>query len=164
MFDTVTPFAFFLNHHFVPLAKDKYLSEEQAASGQFIVLHTQNRAISIKLADQIQFIGLKSIPHSNFDFIQNNVVDKFLGMAGHGFNKNYLFIINYDEQTIDFHAFGKTGNALRDPVENHKIIATLPSIAKGGYKNDASSRKRPHSVRRRALLIDTVMPVILSGR
>jgi len=91
MFDTGTPFAFFLNHHFVPLAKDKYLSAGQAASGQSIVLHTQNRAVSIKLADQIQFDGLKSVPHSNFDFIQNNVMDKFLGMAGHGFNKNYHY-------------------------------------------------------------------------
>ena len=39
-------FAFFLNHHFVPLTKDKYLSEGHAASGQFIVLHTQNRVVS----------------------------------------------------------------------------------------------------------------------
>ena len=134
MFDTGTPFDFFLNHHFVPLAKDKYLSEGHAASGQFIVLHTQNRAVSIKLADQIQLDGLKSIPHSNFDFIQNNVVDKFLGMAGHGFNKNYLFIINYDEQTIDFHAFDQTGNVRRDAVEKDKIIVTLPFIATGGGK------------------------------
>ena len=127
-------FAFFLNHHFVPLTKDKYLSEGHAASGQFIVLHTQNRAVSIKLADQIQLDGLKSMPHSNFDFIQNNVMDKFLGMAGHGFNKNYLFIINYDEQTIDSHALDQTGNAPRYSMEKDKIIVTLPFIATGGSK------------------------------
>jgi hypothetical protein len=51
MFDTGTPFAFFLN---------------------------------LKLADQIQFDGLKSMPHSNFYFIQNNVVDKFLGVCRYG--------------------------------------------------------------------------------
>jgi len=45
-----------------------------------------------------------------------------------------IIIINYDEQAIDFHAFGQTGNALRDAVENDKIIATLPFIATGGGK------------------------------
>ncbi len=134
MFDTGTPFAFFLNHHFVPLAKDKYLSQGYAASGQLIVMHTQNRAVSIKLADQIQLDGLKSLPHSNFDFIQDNVEDKFLGMVGHDFNKNYLFIINYDKQTIDFHAYDQTGKALSDYVEKDKIIVTLPFIATGDGK------------------------------
>ncbi len=134
MFDTGTGFAFFLNSHFIPLAKDNYLSEGHAASGQLLVLHTQNKAVSMKLADQIQFDNLKLLPHSNFDFIENNVVEKFLGTAGHEFNKNYLFIINYDKQTIDFHSFKNDDKILSAYVEKDKVIATLPFTATEGGK------------------------------
>ncbi|MGZ8946142.1 MAG: hypothetical protein ACXW1W_12030 [Methylococcaceae bacterium] len=130
MFDTATMFAFFLNNHFIPLSKDAYLSEGYTGSGQFLVLHTQNRGVSVNLTEQIKFDKLKSLPHTNFDFIENAVVKNFLGTTGHAFNKDYLFIINYDNQTIDFHSFKQDDKTLSAYVDKERIIATMPFTAK----------------------------------
>ena len=64
----------------------------------------QKRAVSFNLTEQIKGDKLKSLPHTNFDFIEKWVLQDFLGMTGHDFNKEYLFIINFDNQTIDFHS------------------------------------------------------------
>ena len=130
MFDTGTPFAFLINNHFFSLAKDKYLAEGSAGSGQFLVLYTQNTAVSVNLMEQIKFDKLKSLPHTNFDFIEKSVLKDFLGMAGHGFNKDYLFIINYDNQTIDFHSFKQDDKTLGSYINKNKIIVTLPFTAR----------------------------------
>jgi predicted aspartyl protease len=130
MFDTGTPFTFLVNNHFIPLAKDNYLAEGSAESGQFLVLYTQNKAVSVNLMEQIKFDKLKSLPHTNFNFIQKAVLNDFLGMAGHGFNKDYLFIINYDNQTIDFHSFKQDDKTLSGYINKDKIISTLPFTTK----------------------------------
>lgn len=129
MFDTATPFGFLLNNHFIPLAKDKYLAEGSAGSGQFLVLYTQNKGVYLGLIEQIKLDKLKSIPHTNFDFIEKAVLKDFLGMTGHTFNKHYLFIINYDNQTIDFHSFKQDDKTLSGYINKDKIIATLPFTA-----------------------------------
>lgn len=130
MFDTATPFAFLLNNNFVPLTKDVYLSEGYAGSGQFLVLHTQNNGVSINLTEQIKFNDLKSLPHTNFDFIEQSVLKDFLGMTGYVFNKDYLFIINYDNQTIAFHSFKQDDKTLSAYIDKNRVIATLPFTAK----------------------------------
>ncbi len=130
MFDTAASFAFFLNNHFIPLAKDNYLSKGYTGSGQLLVLHTQNQPVSVNLTEQIKFAKLKSLPHSNFNFIENAVVKSFLGITGHAFNKDYLFIINYDDQTIEFHSLKQNDKSLSHYIDNNRIIAILPFIAK----------------------------------
>ena len=130
MFDTGTPFAFLVNNHFVPLAKDVFFAEGHAASGQPLVLYTQKRAVSVNLTEQIKLGKLKSLPHTNFDFIEKWVLQDFLGMTGHAFNKDYLFIINFDNQTIDFHSFKQDDKTLSAYINKESLIATLPFTAK----------------------------------
>jgi len=55
-------------------------------------------------------------------------------MIGHAFNKEYLFIINFDNQTIDFHSFKHDNKTLSAYINKENVIATLPFTAKDDSK------------------------------
>jgi hypothetical protein len=135
MFDTGTQFPFFLNNHRLPLAKDTFLAQGTTASGQELVLYTQNEAIDwIELADQIRFEQVRSLPHTDWSFVEAALVPDFLGTLGHGFNGNYLFVIDYDAQTIDFYSLEQTESVLATSLDPDRILATLnfvPTDEKG---------------------------------
>ncbi len=126
LFDTATEFPFLLNNHFLSLSKDKLIGQGYATSGQKIVIYTQTRAIAnIEIANQIRFKNVPSLPHNDFSFIEQAYTPNFLGMIGHGFNNNYLFMIDYDAQTIEFHGLNQDKAVLASLVDPSRVIATL---------------------------------------
>lgn len=135
LFDTGTHFPFFLNNHRLPLARDTFLVRGPTASGQELVIYRQDSPIeSITLADQITFEEVRSLPHANWSFVEQELVEGFLGTAGYGFNRNYLFIINYDTQIIDFYALTQDEATLDSYLNPERIVAVLnfePTGAEG---------------------------------
>ena len=126
MFDTGTEFPFFLNNHYLTLAKDKFIGQGHAASGQKIVIYTQTRTIAtIEIADQIHFKNVSALPHNDWTFLEQAYTPNFLGMIGHGFNRNYLFVMDYDAQTITFHALNQDKDVLASVVDPSRVMATL---------------------------------------
>jgi hypothetical protein len=131
MFDTGTPFAIFLNNHFVPLTNDVYQSKGSAASGQSIIVYAQNYVDSVKILDQLQFQHVKLVPHADFGFIEEGAVQNYLGFIGHGFNKDYLFIIDYDKQTIDLFLSTQEHDELPNVIKQDKLVAKLDFSSRG---------------------------------
>ncbi|MCX7207274.1 MAG: hypothetical protein NT086_15075 [Proteobacteria bacterium] len=126
MFDTGTEFPFFLNNHYLPLAKDLKIGEGQAASGQKMVLYKQNRPIEkIDFAGQIQLKNVPAVLHTDWRFIEQAYTPLFLGSIGHGFNRQYLFVIDYEAQTIAFHAFNQDKALLANVIDPARVVATL---------------------------------------
>lgn len=105
MFDTGTEFPFFLNNFRIPLGKDTLLGKGKTGSGQEVVIYRQNGAIkNIDLSQSIHLTDVKELPHNNFYYIDEGLDITFLGTCGHGFNRDYEFAINYDNQTIDLYS------------------------------------------------------------
>ena len=125
MFDTGTPFALLLNNHYVPLTKDSFLSKGSATSGQSLTLYTQNVVKSVTICDQAPFIGLTSVPHSDLGFVEEGICARYLGFIGHGFNKSYLFIIDYDSQIIDLYSLSEKHDALKTRLGKDRIVSVL---------------------------------------
>lgn len=126
MFDTGTEFPFFLNNHYLSLSKDKFIGQGHAASGQKIVIYSQTLSIAnIEIADQIRFKNVSDLPHSDWTFLEQAYTPNFLGMIGHGFNSNYLFVMDYDAQTITFHALNQDKHVLASVVDPSRVMATL---------------------------------------
>lgn len=126
MFDTGTRFAFFFNNHFLPLARDRFLGKGAAASGQEVVLYQQNAPLDqVELSDSVRFENLANLPHNDFGFIEQGIVERFLGTIGHGFNRNYEFVINYHNQTMDLYSLANTEQVARYQPEDSKIVAKM---------------------------------------
>ncbi|NHQ88098.1 hypothetical protein HA050_18485 [Iodobacter sp. HSC-16F04] len=126
MFDTGTEFPFFLNNHYLPLAKDLKIGEGRAASGQKMVLYKQQSPIkTIDLAGQIQLNNLTAVLHTDWSFIEQAYTPFFLGSIGHGFNRQYLFVIDYEAQTIAFHAFNQSKTQPASVIDPARVAATL---------------------------------------
>jgi hypothetical protein len=126
LFDTGTPFPFFLNNNLLPLSQDSLLVIGTTASGQELVLYTQNDPIEvIELAEQIRFEDVRSLPHADWSFVEQILGERFLGTVGYGFSRNYLFVINYDMQTIDLYSLNQEDTFLAHEITPERIITTL---------------------------------------
>ncbi|MCX7097878.1 MAG: hypothetical protein NTV43_08250 [Methylococcales bacterium] len=130
MFDTGTPFAFFLNNHYLPLAKDSYIGQGFAGSGQQLTLYSQSKPVTLGLGGQLQIINLAAVPHADFGFIEEGISENYLGFIGHGYNKDHLFVLNYDKQTIEFYPLVSE----QTTWYKDKIITTLNFTSKGDGK------------------------------
>lgn len=127
MFDTGTEFPFFLNNHFLPLSRDQFVGQGHAASGQAMVLHRQTRqGVTIEMGEQIRLENLAGVIHTDWGFLEAAYTPHFLGSIGHGFNRNYLFVLDYDAQTLGFHAFDQDEEAaLARVIDPARVVATL---------------------------------------
>lgn len=129
LFDTGTHFPFFLNNNRLPLSKDTFLAQGTTASGQELVLYLQDQPIeSVELANQLRFEKLQSLPHTNWSFVEHGLVEGFLGTIGYGFNRNYMFVINYDVQTLDLYRLNQDRGALASYLDSDRVVATLNFI------------------------------------
>jgi hypothetical protein len=127
MFDTGTEFPFFLNNHFLSLSRDQFVGQGHAGSGQEMVLYRQNAPVSsIEIAGQVRFENVTALIHTDWGFIEEAYTPHFLGSIGLGFNRNYLFLIDYDAQTIVFHALSQDEDVLSRVIDPARVIATLP--------------------------------------
>lgn len=132
MFDTGTEFPFFLNNHFLPLARDRLVGRGHAGSGQPMVLYRQDAPLaSIEIANQLRFENVAGVTHTDWDFVAQAYTPYLLGSLGHGFNRNYLFVIDYDAQTIDFHALDRSDGVPVGVVDPARVIATLLFVPTG---------------------------------
>lgn len=126
MFDTGTEFPFFLNSHFLPLSRDQFVGQGHAGSGQEMVLHRQTRrGVAIEIGDAIRYERLAGVIHTDWGFLEAAYTPHFLGSIGHGFNRNYLFVLDYDAQTLSFHAFDQDEAALARVIDPARVVATL---------------------------------------
>lgn len=127
MFDSGTEFPFFLNNHYLPLAKDQFIVRGQAGSGQELVLYRQDRPIaSIDLAGQVRFANVRDVIHTDWGFLEEGYgIPAFLGSIGHGFNQNYLFVIDYDVQTITFHSLNQDQKVLEGAFDPARAAITM---------------------------------------
>lgn len=130
MFDTGTPFSFFLNNNFLSLEKNVYFGEGKTGSGQALTLYIQDSIKHVQLSNQIKFEQLNTIPHADFSFLEKGLVADYLGFIGHGFNKNYLFVIDYDTQNISFHPVQQDSKTFDDNFDKDSIIVTLHFTSK----------------------------------
>lgn len=112
MFDTGTEFPLFINRHVLPMAKDQFMARGHAASGQALVLYRQRAALrDLVLAGELAFAPLAGLPHADFRFLEAAISDRFLGTLGHGFSRDYEFVLDYDQQVLDFLALPPPGSA-----------------------------------------------------
>jgi hypothetical protein len=99
------------------------------------VLYQQDGPVeSITLADQITFKEVRSLPHTDWSFVEQSLVEEFLGTVGHGFNHNYLFGIDYDTQIIDFYSLDQDAETLANGLSSEQVVAVLkfePTDAEG---------------------------------
>jgi hypothetical protein len=129
LFDTATPWGFFLNHAHVPLGKDTFLQMGHAGSGQEMPLYRQDTPIAaIALADQIAFQNLEGMIHTDWSFTAANLGTDFLGSVGHEFHRNYLYTIDYDRQLIQFYPFDQAEALLADYEAAGRLVAQIKSI------------------------------------
>jgi len=127
LFDTGTEFPFFLNNHFLSLSKDSLVGRGHTGSGQEMVLYRQDAPVlRIDIADQIHFENMPTQIHTDWGFLEQAYsIPSFLGSIGHGFNQNYLFVIDYDAQTIVFYAQNQKKSALTYVVNPARVVSTL---------------------------------------
>ena len=97
MFDTGTEFPFFLNNHYLSLSKDQLIAQGRTGSGQELVIYKENAPVSsIDIGKQVHFETIPAQPHADWSFLEQAYsIPNFLGSIGHGFNQNYLFVIDY---------------------------------------------------------------------
>jgi hypothetical protein len=131
MFDTGTEFPFFLNNHYLPLAKDSRIGEGHAASGQPMVLYRQRAPIAIEIGRDVRLDAVPGLIHTDWQFLEAAYTPAFLGSIGHGFNRDYVFVIDYDAQTIAFHPYGQDAAALARVIDPARVAATLPFTPTG---------------------------------
>lgn len=131
MFDTGTEFPFFLNNHYLPLAKDSRIGEGHAASGQPMVLYRQRAPVAIEIGRDVRLDAVPGLIHTDWQFLEAAYTPAFLGSIGHGFNRDYVFVIDYDAQTIAFHPYGQDAAALARVIDPARVVATLPFTPNG---------------------------------
>ncbi len=124
MFDTGTPFGLFLNNHYIDLQKTELTSSGNAGSGQILDVYLDSVG-EIKIGKQVTYEKLHNIPHSDFSFIEQGIVQDFLGFIGYDFVKNYEFIIDYDYQIITLYKLDNTGNVLEPYPLINPVVATI---------------------------------------
>ena len=127
LFDTGTEFPFFFNNHFLALSKDQLIGRGHAGSGQEMVLYRQEAPVlTVEIAGQIRFEHLPAQIHTDWGFLAEAYsIPSFLGSIGHGFNQNYLFVIDYDAQTIVFHAQNEDETVLARVIDPARVVTTF---------------------------------------
>jgi len=92
------------------------------------VIQRQDEPIArVDLGDQVGLVDVRDVIHTNWGFLSEAYgVPAFLGSIGHAFNRNYLFVIDYDLQTIAFHEFGHEETALADAVGSGGRVIAMP--------------------------------------
>lgn len=125
LFDTGTEFAFFLNNNYLKLEKEQFIARGQAASGQELVLYRQCAPLSgIGIGKAIRFETVRGFTHTDWRFLEEGYgIPAFLGSVGHGFNRNYLFVIDYDVQSITFYPYDEHALVPSLVIDPEKVIA-----------------------------------------
>lgn len=96
MFDTGSPFSFFLNDHRLDLGPGKVLSHGSAASGQGITVMLHQGETKITVANDIRIEGFEEVRGSDFDFVEHEVKTDFLGFIGRDLVRGGPILVDYD--------------------------------------------------------------------
>jgi len=125
LFDTGTEFAFFLNNNYLKLGKEQFIARGHAASGQELVLYRQRAPLSsIEIGKVVRFDAVRGFTHTDWGFLEKGYgIPAFLGSVGHGFNRNYVFVIDYDMQSITFYPYDEHGQVPSMVIDPEKVVA-----------------------------------------
>ena len=100
MFDTGSPFSFFLNDHRLDLGPGKVLSHGSAASGQGITVMLHQGETKITVANDIRIEGIEEVRISDFDFVEKEVKTDFLGFIGRDLVRGGPILVDYDTSKL----------------------------------------------------------------
>ena len=106
MLDTGTPFRFFLNHRFAPVAVGPEIGRGQAGSGQPIVVRPAQGVTSLTLGGMREIGGSRALQPArpdpaaglvaaDFGFLQAGPVPDFLGFVGAPWLSTWAFSLRY---------------------------------------------------------------------
>lgn len=130
MFDTGSPFSFFLNDHRLDLGPGKVLSHGNAASGQGITVMLHQGETKITVANDIRIEGVEEVRVSDFDFVEKEVRSDFLGFIGRDLVRGGPILVDYDTSKL---VVPKTGADLSiygtGVVLHFDPNAAVPSVA-----------------------------------
>jgi hypothetical protein len=100
MFDTGSPFSFFLNDHRLGLGPGKVLSHGSAASGQGITVMLHQGETTITVANDIKIEGIEEVRISDFGFVEKEVKADFLGFMGRDLVRGGPVLVDYDTSKL----------------------------------------------------------------
>jgi hypothetical protein len=124
MFDTGTPFGLLLNNHYLELEKKEVVTSGNFGSGQIWDVYLDS-VKETKIGTQVSYEKLLNIPHSDFSYVQEGIVQDFLGFIGYDFIKNYEFVLDYDYQTITLYKIDNKGNTLHPYSLSNAVVAAI---------------------------------------
>ena len=125
MLDTGSPFALFLNNHFLTLGPSRQIASGSAGSGQRVVVLAHENVDSLSLWGDVRFRDVGWAQSADFGFIEQGIVPQYLGFIGHGILKNFEFTIDYDRSNLFFSRLDPDGDALVSRVRPEDVYATL---------------------------------------
>ncbi len=124
MFDTGSPFSFFLNNNYLPLELANRIGSGTAGSGQQLTVYQHDNVGPITIGGvALHDVGV--VRSANFVFIEHGIRPDFLGFIGFALIRDYEFVIDYERQVIDLYRAGENGDPVVRHVNPDEVVATL---------------------------------------
>ena len=124
MFDTGSPFSFFLNNNYLPLELTNRIGSGATGSGQQLTVYQHDNVGPITVGGvALYHVGV--VRSANFGFIEHGIRPDFLGFTGFALIRDYEFVIDYDRQAIDLYRTGENGDPVVRHVNPDEVVATL---------------------------------------
>jgi len=124
MFDTGSPFSFFLNNNYLDLELTNRVGSGAAGSGQQLILY-QHDSVGPITVGGVAFHNVEGARSANFGFIERGIRPDFLGFAGFELIRDYEFVIDYERQAIDLYRTDENGDPVVRHVDPDEVVATL---------------------------------------
>jgi hypothetical protein len=124
MFDTGSPFSFFLNNNYLPLELTNRIGSGAAASGQQLTVYQHDNVGPITVGG-VALHNMEGVRSANFGFIEHGIRPDFLGFTGFELIRDYEFVIDYERQAIDLYRTGENGDPVVRHVNPDEVVATL---------------------------------------
>jgi len=129
LFDTGSPFPFFLNRDYIPLKLKKYISTGRAGSGQVLKVYQPEDVGAITLASSV-LNGVEPLRCTDFSFMtdmkKDGIRPDILGIAGLPLFSDYQFELNYAASTLDIYRLNTNSDPVISHVKPQDIVAILP--------------------------------------
>ncbi len=136
MFDTGSPFPFFLNRDTIPLKLMKYISTGRAGSGQVLKVYQPEDVGAITLAGSV-LNGVEPLRCTDFSFMTNmkkgGIRPDILGIAGLPLFRDDEFELNYATSSLDIYQINENGDPVIPHVKPQDIVVTLPFRYSSNY-------------------------------
>ncbi|MDP6386502.1 MAG: hypothetical protein QGI93_09940 [Planctomycetota bacterium] len=124
MFDTGSPFSFFLNNNYLALELTNRIGSGAAASGQQLTVYQHDNVGQITVGG-VALHNVEGARSANFGFIEHGIRPDFLGFTGFELIRDYEFVIDYERQAIELYRTGENGDPVVRHVNPDEVVVTL---------------------------------------